>query len=109
MKLASKFGKNQTSLRSSVALTDDEIRGVAPSIFATEKHISRSDRYTYIPTIEILQGLRTEGFSPFMVCQSRARDASKREHTKHMIRMRHASQINGSEANEIILLNSHDG
>jgi hypothetical protein len=26
-----------------------------------------------------------------------------------MIRLRHASQINGSEANEIILLNSHDG
>ncbi len=26
-----------------------------------------------------------------------------------MIRLRHASQINGSEANEIIFLNSHDG
>jgi len=26
-----------------------------------------------------------------------------------MIRLRHADQINGSEANEIILLNSHDG
>jgi hypothetical protein len=26
-----------------------------------------------------------------------------------MIRLRHASQINGAEANEIILLNSHDG
>jgi hypothetical protein len=26
-----------------------------------------------------------------------------------MLRLRHASQINGAEANEIILLNSHDG
>jgi hypothetical protein len=26
-----------------------------------------------------------------------------------MLRLRHASQINGEEANEIILLNSHDG
>jgi hypothetical protein len=26
-----------------------------------------------------------------------------------MIRLRHASQINGAEANEIVLLNSHDG
>src|SRR5690606_28561838 len=33
----------------------------------------------------------------------------KREHTKHMLRLRHASQINGAEANEIVLLNSHDG
>jgi len=26
-----------------------------------------------------------------------------------MIRLRHASQITGTEANEIVLLNSHDG
>ena len=40
---------------------------------------------------------------------NRVRDEGKREHTKHMIRLRHASQINGAEANEIVLLNSHDG
>ncbi len=109
MKLASKFARNQNSLRSPIALSDDQIKEVAPSIFAIEKHESRSERYTYIPTIEVLHGLRKQGFSPFMVCQSRARDASKREHTKHMVRMRHASQIDGAEANEVILLNSHDG
>jgi hypothetical protein len=82
---------------------------VAPSIFAEEKHQSRSDRYTYIPTGEVLGALRKEGFQPFMVCQTRVRDSAKREHTKHMLRLRHAAQINGAEANEIILLNSHDG
>lgn len=109
MKLASRFGRNQTSLRSTVPLTDLEMMEVAPSIFAADKHDSRSQRYTYIPTIEVLHGLRKEGFSPFMVCQSRSRDESKREHTKHMIRLRHADQIDGQEANEIVLLNSHDG
>ena len=44
-----------------------------------------------------------------MVCQSRTRDDDRRDYTKHMLRLRHASQINGTEANEIILLNSHDG
>ena len=44
-----------------------------------------------------------------MVTQTRVRHDDRREFTKHMIRLRHASQINGSEANEIILLNSHDG
>src|SRR3546814_20980240 len=44
-----------------------------------------------------------------MVCQTRVRNEDRRDHTKHLIRLRHASQINGSEANEIILLNSHDG
>jgi hypothetical protein len=63
----------------------------------------------YIPTAAVLTELRKEGFQPFMVTQTRVRDEGKREHTKHMLRLRHASQINGAEANEIILLNSHDG
>lgn len=90
-------------------LTDDMIRQVAPSIFADGKHESRSERYAYIPTSSVLDGLRKEGFQPFMVAQSRTRDAQKREHTKHMLRLRHASQIEGKEWNEIILINSHDG
>jgi hypothetical protein len=44
-----------------------------------------------------------------MVCQSRVRDPGKREYTKHMLRLRHATQIVGEEANEVVLLNSHDG
>jgi hypothetical protein len=64
---------------------------------------------SHIPTIDLLRGLRAEGFLPFMVCQTRSRDGSKRAHAKHMLRLRHASQIDGAEANEIILLNSHDG
>lgn len=109
MQLANRFAYGSPSLRSSHALQDEEIARVAPSIFAAEAHDSRSQRYTYIPTIEVLRGLRREGFEPFMVCQTRVRNDDKREHTKHMIRLRHADQINGSEANEIILLNSHDG
>lgn len=106
--LASHFG-NANSIRSEYPLTDEQIRAVAPSIFAEEAHNSRSERYTYIPTIEVLNGLRKEGFFPFMACQSRCRDAGKRAHTKHMMRLRHAGQIHAAEANEIILLNSHDG
>ena len=109
MQLASSFRYGSPMLRSDSPLSDDQIRRVTPSIFADGKHQSRSDRYTYIPTVDVLRGLRNEGFQPFMVCQTRVRDQDKREHTKHMIRMRHADQITGEEANEIILLNSHDG
>lgn len=109
MQLASRFASRSPALRSGYPLTDDQISAVAPSIFAGEAHGSRSGRYTYIPTIDVLRGLRKEGFEPFMVCQTRVRNEDKREHTKHMIRLRHADQINGREANEIIMLNSHDG
>lgn len=108
MQLASRFG-NVCSIRTHVPLSDEQIRAVAPSIFAEGAHESRSARYTYIPTIEVLGALRKEGFKPFMACQTRVRNESKREHTKHMLRLRHAAQIDGAEAHEIILLNSHDG
>ncbi|MBJ9689047.1 DUF945 domain-containing protein, partial [Burkholderia vietnamiensis] len=109
MQLASSFRYGSPILRADSPLSDDQIRSVAPSIFADGKHASRSERYTYIPTIDVLRGLRNEGFQPFMVCQSRVRDPGKREYTKHMLRLRHATQIVGEEANEVVLLNSHDG
>ncbi|SHK92182.1 protein of unknown function [Paraburkholderia terricola] len=109
MQLASSFRYGSPMLRSDSPLSDDQIRRVAPSIFADGKHESRSERYTYIPTINVLPGLRNEGFQPFMVCQTRVRHDDRREFTRHMIRMRHADEITGEEANEIILLNSHDG
>lgn len=109
MQLSSRFASRSPALRAARPLADDEIARVAPSIFAAEPHGSRSERYTYIPTIDVLRGLRKEGFEPFMVVQTQVRDRAKRDHTKHLIRLRHADQINGREANEIILLNSHDG
>ncbi|RQR72582.1 MULTISPECIES: DUF932 domain-containing protein [unclassified Burkholderia] len=109
MRLASSFHYSAPMLRADSPLSDDQIRRVAPSIFADGKHESRSERYTHIPTIEVLRGLRNEGFQPFMICQTRVRDSGKREFTKHMLRRRHADQINGEEADEIVLLNSHDG
>ncbi|MGF6378593.1 hypothetical protein OKW31_001506 [Paraburkholderia atlantica] len=109
MQLASSFHYGSPMLRADSPLSDDQIRHVAPSIFADGKHESRSERYTYIPTIDVLRGLRNEGFQPFMICQTRVRDQGKREFTKHMLRLRHADQISGEEADEIVLLNSHDG
>ncbi|MCK6817895.1 DUF945 domain-containing protein [Enterobacter chengduensis] len=109
MQLASRFASRSPSLRSDSPLSDDQIRRVAPSIFADAPHESRSERYAYIPTAAVLAELRKEGFEPFMAAQTRVRHDDRRDYTKHMLRLRHASQINGAEANEIVLLNSHDG
>jgi hypothetical protein len=108
--LATRFARNTRVVRADVPLTEDQMRAAAPSVFAEGKHASRSERYTYIPTIEVLRGLRKEGFEPFMVAQGASRIEGKAEFTKHMIRMRHAGQVQTRpEANEIILINSHDG
>lgn len=108
MRLASRFGRvNQ--IRRDRPLTYEELMSHVPSIFSENKHESRSDRYTYIPTITLLDNLQREGFRPFFACQTRVRDESKREHTKHMLRLRREGQITGKQVPEIILLNSHDG
>lgn len=108
MRLASRFGRiNQ--IRRDRPLTHEELMQVVPSVFSEDRHESRSDRYAYIPTITLLENLQREGFQPFFACQSRVRDPGKREHTKHLLRLRRAGQITGMQVPEIILLNSHDG
>lgn len=108
-RLASSFGRNAPVLYSESPLSDEQIRRVAPSIFAEAPHDSRSERYAYIPTAAVLTKLRGNGFEPFMVAQTRVRSEDRREFTKHMLRLRHASQTADKEAYEVILLNSHDG
>jgi len=112
--LATRFANSTRVLRSDVPLSEEQMRQAAPSIFAAGKHVSRSERYTYIPTIDVLRGLHREGFEPFMVAQGRSRIEGKSEYTKHMIRMRHLREHSGQvrtrpEVHEIILINSHDG
>lgn len=113
--LAARFGAGTRTLRGNEPLSEDQMRAVAPSIFAEGKHASRSERYTYIPTIEVLRGLAAEGFRPYMVAQGRSRIEGRTEYTKHLVRMRHAGHeltpcgigVRGTaeDVNEIILIN----
>ncbi|HAT1683372.1 TPA: DUF945 domain-containing protein [Klebsiella oxytoca] len=108
MRLASHFGRTN-QIRRDRPLTHEELMQYTPSVFGEDKHASRSERYAYIPTITLLENLQREGFEPFFACQTRVRDPGRREHTKHMLRLRRTGQITGQQVPEIILLNSHDG
>lgn len=98
-----------SSVRMNRPLSNDELQRIVPSAFSEQKHDSRSERYTYIPTITLLDRLREEGFQPYYAAQSRTRRVDKREFTKHMLRLRRHDRMQGKEVPEIILLNSHDG
>src|ERR1700761_2106274 len=96
------------------ALTDDVLRMKAPSIFAEHAHESRSERYTYIPTAEILAGMRREGFIPVNAIQSRSRIPGKAAFTKHQIRFNYEGADTrllkvGDSVPQLVLTNSHDG
>ena len=94
-------------------LTEIEMRKLAPSIFATSAHESRSERFMPIPTIEVLRGLKDEGFVPVGVKQSASRTPGKADFTKHLIRMRRVDDGKvynvGDTVCEILLKNANDG
>lgn len=95
------------------ALTESELRTLAPSIFATTAHESRSDRFRPIPTIEVLRGLQREGFSPVAARQAVSRVPGKADFTKHLIRLRRLDDAKaltvGDNVFEMMLKNANDG
>lgn len=111
--LATRFGKGTQILRAPAGqwLTEDEMRARLPAIFATDAHNSRSDRYTYIPTLDIVRGLEGEGFKPTFACQAATRNEDMRGHTKHMLRFRKdfAVDLKTPDFPEIVMVNSHGG
>ncbi len=95
------------------AMTEDEMRTIAPSIFAVSAHASRSDRFKPIPTIEILRALSKEGFVAVGAKQSHSRIEGKAGYTKHLIRIRRIDDDKtyavGDNVCEILLKNANDG
>lgn len=95
------------------AMTEDELRRAAPSIFAMTAHESRSERFQPIPTIEVLRGLMAEGFMPVDAKQSSSRIEDKANFTKHLIRLRRVDEDKvykvGDTVCEILLNNANDG
>jgi uncharacterized protein DUF932 len=103
-------------IRTEQPMSNDQLRGAAPSIFATEAWSAMSDRYTFIPTSVIVDQMRAEGFQPFAAMQSRTRIAGKGDFTKHVVRFRYlrngnqpATHALGVIYPELILTNAHDG
>ncbi|GAV32420.1 hypothetical protein ROTAS13_00052 [Roseomonas sp. TAS13] len=107
--LATRFGRNSYQISGREALDNEALYRHVPSIFAREAHDSRSERYVYVPTIDIVEGLRREGWFPFFAVQSVPRDGSRHGHAKHMLRLRRDDGIGKQEAAEVIIVNSHDG
>lgn len=100
------------SIRMNEALTIERMREIAPSIFAMGAHPSRSERYTHLPTIDIVKALMAKNFLPFSISQSRSREDTGRDYVKHMIRFRHPEQKAigvGDTIPEVVMINSHDG
>lgn len=70
-RLASRFGAANV-IRKDRPLTHDELFRTVPSIFSETKHNSRSERYTYIPTITLLDNSKARRFPVFLCLPDRS-------------------------------------
>jgi hypothetical protein len=96
----------------SAALNNDELRNLAPSIFASQPVADVSDRYSFLPTSSILDGMRDHGWMPVRAEQQHVRTAARQGFQKHLIRFARIESLDACAKNqvrpEIVLLNSHD-
>lgn len=98
------------------ALSNHTLASKAPSIFATEPWDGVSDKYTFVPTIDIIERLRAEAnLVPITARQSRTRWGSgKNGYQKHEVRLVDARALTQGVRNvgdaypTVNLTNSHD-
>lgn len=91
------------------ALTLEQVEKVAPSIFASQPWEGVSERYTFIPTIKVVESLMSEGWQIMQASQNRTRIAEKKFFTKHLVRLRREGELAVDDVfPEIVLINSHD-
>jgi len=93
-------------------LTDADLMRLAPSIFAEHRHLDRtSERYTFVPSTDVLAGLRGAGWFPVKAAENRVRKADRKGFQSHMIRFRRDTNLLdvGDIIPELVLRNSHDG
>ena len=92
-------------------LTHRQLSHVAPAVFAPSPANGVSSRYGFVPTIEVLEALQTQGWYPVAAHQSEVRDGARQDVSQHLVRLRpepDCQQIVGDSVAELVLTNSHD-
>lgn len=85
---------------------------LAPAVYAKEAHSSRSKKYTFIPTSQILDDFAKKGWVPYSASERKTLKAENAGFQQHLIRLRNPSyaklEVSGYTP-ELLLSNSHDG
>ena len=82
-----------------------QIKSFAPAVFATTPSSKMSNKYSFIPTVDVLELFDQEGWKV-----SEARQSGKGIHNSHQLRMSHGELPKvGDSLVQAIIKNSHDG
>jgi hypothetical protein len=102
----------RSTVPGTVAISDDEMRRFAPSVFASQPIEGVSERYSFLPTASILNGMRENGWVPVRAQEQSIRTEARRGFQKHIVRFARVEHLQNWEKNqvrpEVVLVNSHD-
>ena len=91
-------------------LNNQELKELAPTLFTSEPHYEVSDKYHFIPTIKVIEHIKSHNWYPVSVSQADVRDEAKDGYQQHCVRFRHFENLLNPQDNavELLLFNSHD-
>lgn len=113
-----RYKMNDLILRAkpNASLSIEEMQSRIPAVFAEGAHASRSDRYVFVSTKEMVEQLVSCDFVPVEARVSKPRDEDHKAFAKHSLRFRHKADLNnggerkvGDTSFEVMLRNAHDG
>lgn len=95
---------------SKLPLTQAELMSQAPALFTEEPHYDVSDKYHFIPTIDVINEIKKNNWHPVSVSEAKVRDEDKEGYQQHLVRFRHFDDLLAPQDNavELLLFNSHD-
>ena len=86
-------------------ITLDQLKSQTPSVFATSPSPKMSDKYVFVPTMDILENFEREGWD-----LASAKQVGKGVHSVHELRLRNGQLPKvGDTLVEAIIRNSHNG
>lgn len=91
-------------------LNNQELREIAPSLFTEQPYYEVSNKYHFIPTIEVVEQLRDLNWYPVSVGEAGVRDIDKDGFQQHYVRFQNFTDLINPSGNvvELLLFNSHD-
>lgn len=99
---------NRDRIKEVSPLSNDEIKDLAPSVFATAPKDDVSKRYTFVPTIDVIEVMRGQDWLPVQAQEMRANNTNNTGFQKHLIKFQNTNLESNGEALQAILINSHN-
>ncbi len=97
------------TIQNPTLLTNEDIINIAPAAGSTGPVTKASEKYSFVPTLTVVDALRDVDWFPIDVKQSKPRMDDRVSFQKHLIRFAHRQPtLLESERVDLLLWNSHD-